>query len=99
MPEDAEHPAGQRSTVVRLASGMILLGYGHRSSIMVLAWAVLAAGAVGGVLGSVRPREMISAGPPQSVETTGSPCAIASTTTFENDSERDDTAQTRARSK
>ncbi|GIH11986.1 hypothetical protein [Rugosimonospora africana] len=45
-----------------LASGMILLGYGHRSSIMVLAWAVLAAGAVGGIIGSVRPREMISAG-------------------------------------
>jgi hypothetical protein len=45
-----------------LAGGMILLGYGHRSSIMVLAWAVVAAGAVGGILGSARPREMTSAG-------------------------------------
>jgi hypothetical protein len=45
-----------------LSGGMILLGYGHRSSIMVLAWAVVAAGAVGGILGSARPRDMTSAG-------------------------------------
>jgi hypothetical protein len=45
-----------------LAGGLILLGYGHRSSIMVLAWAVVAAGAVGGIVGSARPRDMTSAG-------------------------------------
>ncbi len=64
-------PAGWAASVIALvsglivgglAAGMILLGYGHRSSIMVLAWAVLASGAVGGILGSVRPREMTSAG-------------------------------------
>jgi hypothetical protein len=64
-------PGGWAATVIALvaglvigglAGGMILLGYGHRSSIMVLAWAVLAAGAIGGILGSVRPREMTSAG-------------------------------------
>ncbi|HEY2674416.1 MAG TPA: hypothetical protein VGJ07_29115, partial [Rugosimonospora sp.] len=64
-------PGGWAATVIALvcglvigglAAGMILLGYGHRSSIMVLAWAVLAAGAIGGILGSVRPREMTSAG-------------------------------------
>jgi len=45
-----------------LAGGLILIGYGHRSSILVLAWALLAAGAVGGILGSVRPRGMVAAG-------------------------------------
>lgn len=45
-----------------LAGGLILLGYGHRSSIVVLAWTVLAAGAVGGLLGSLRPRVVVASG-------------------------------------
>jgi hypothetical protein len=45
-----------------VAGGLILLGYGHRSSVVVLAWAVLAAGVIGGLLGSLRPVDALSAG-------------------------------------
>jgi hypothetical protein len=45
-----------------LAGGLIVLTYGHRSSIAVLAWAVVIAGMVGGLLGSLRPRAMVAAG-------------------------------------
>jgi hypothetical protein len=45
-----------------LAGGLILSGYGHRSSILALAWAVLAAGVIGGLLGTARPAEVLSAG-------------------------------------
>jgi hypothetical protein len=44
------------------AGGLILVGYGHRSSVVVLAWAVLAAGVIGGLLGSLRPADALSAG-------------------------------------
>jgi hypothetical protein len=45
-----------------LAGGLILLGYGHRSSILVLAGSVLVAGVLGGLLGAVQPREAVAAG-------------------------------------
>lgn len=45
-----------------LAGALILFGYGHRSSVLVLAWAVLAAGVVGGLLGSLRPADVLLAG-------------------------------------
>lgn len=45
-----------------VAGALILFGYGHRSSVVALAWAVLAAGVIGGLLGSLRPPEMLSAG-------------------------------------
>jgi hypothetical protein len=44
------------------AGALILFGYGHRSSVVALAWAVLAAGVIGGLLGSLRPAEVLSAG-------------------------------------
>jgi hypothetical protein len=44
------------------AGGLILFGYGHRSSVVVLAWAVLAAAVIGGLLGSVPSRDAVSAG-------------------------------------
>jgi hypothetical protein len=45
-----------------LAGGLILFGYGHRSSILLLAGSVLVAGALGGLLGAVQPGEVIAAG-------------------------------------
>jgi hypothetical protein len=45
-----------------LAGALVLFGYGHRSSVVVLAWAVLAAGVIGGLLGSLRPADALSAG-------------------------------------
>ena len=44
------------------AAALILFGYGHRSSVVALAWAVLAAGVIGGLLGGLRLPEMLSAG-------------------------------------
>jgi hypothetical protein len=44
------------------AAGLILFGYGHRSSVVVLAWAVLAAGVIGGLLGGSRPVDVVTAG-------------------------------------
>ena len=44
------------------AGALILFGYGHRSSVVALAWAVLAAGVIGGLLGSLRPVEAVTAG-------------------------------------
>jgi hypothetical protein len=54
--------AGCGLLVGALAGGLILFGYGHRSSVVVLAWAVLAAGVIGGLLGSLRLSEALSAG-------------------------------------
>lgn len=45
-----------------LAGGLVLIGYGERSSILVLAGTVLVAGTIGGLLGSLRPRAMTAAG-------------------------------------
>ena len=44
------------------AAALILFGYGHRSSVVALAWAVLAAGVIGGLLGGLRLPEVLSAG-------------------------------------
>jgi hypothetical protein len=54
--------AGCGLIVGGVAGGLILVGYGHRSSVAALAWAVLAAGVIGGLLGSLRPVEVVSAG-------------------------------------
>jgi hypothetical protein len=54
--------AGCGLVVGGLAGALILFGYGHRSSVVVLAWAVLAAGVVGGLLGSVPIADALSAG-------------------------------------
>jgi hypothetical protein len=54
--------AGCGLVVGAVAGALILLGYGHRSSVEALAWAVAAAGVIGGLLGSLRPAEMLSAG-------------------------------------
>ena len=54
--------AGCGLLVGGLAGGLILFGYGHRSSVVVLAWAVLAAGIIGGLLGSLRPVDVVTAG-------------------------------------
>jgi len=53
---------GSGAAVGAVAAGLILVGYGHRSSIMLLALSVVVAGAVGGGLGAVRPAELIAAG-------------------------------------
>ncbi len=54
--------AGSGLIVGGVAGGLVLFGYGHRSSVVVLAWAVLAAGVIGGLLGSLRPVEVVTAG-------------------------------------
>ncbi len=53
---------GVGALVGALALVLVLLGYGHRSSIVVLAVAVLAAAVLGGALGAVKPGELASAG-------------------------------------
>jgi hypothetical protein len=53
---------GSGAAVGAVAAGLILLGYGHRSSIMVLAVSVVVAGAVGGGLGALKPSELVAAG-------------------------------------
>lgn len=54
--------AGCGLLVGAAAGSLILFGYGHRSSVVALAWAVLAAGVIGGLLGSLRFPEVLSAG-------------------------------------
>jgi hypothetical protein len=53
---------GSGAAVGAVAAGLILIGYGHRSSITVLAVSVVVAGAVGGALGALRPPELVAAG-------------------------------------
>jgi hypothetical protein len=53
---------GVGALVGAVALGLVLLGYGHRSSIVVLAVAVLSAAVLGGVLGAVKPGEVAGAG-------------------------------------
>jgi hypothetical protein len=53
---------GSGAAVGAVAAGLILIGYGHRSSIMVLAISVVVAGAVGGGLGALKPPELVAAG-------------------------------------
>jgi hypothetical protein len=53
---------GVGALVGALALGLVLLGYGHRSSIVVLAVAVLVAAVLGGALGALKPGELASAG-------------------------------------
>jgi hypothetical protein len=45
-----------------VAAGLILWGYGQRSSIVVIAVAVLVAGTVGGAVGAIRPGAVVFAG-------------------------------------
>jgi hypothetical protein len=53
---------GVGALVGALALGLVLLGYGHRTSIVALAVAVLAAAVLGGALGALKPGELASAG-------------------------------------
>jgi hypothetical protein len=53
---------GTGAAVGAVAAGLILLGYGHRSSILVLAVSVVVAGTVGGALGALKPAELVAAG-------------------------------------
>jgi len=50
------------TVVGAVAAALIIWGYGHRSSIVVLAVSVLIAGMAGGALGGVKPGEVVSAG-------------------------------------
>src|SRR5262249_842333 len=50
------------TVVGAVAAGLILWGYGHRSSIVVIAVAVLVAGTVGGAVGAIRPGAVVFAG-------------------------------------
>jgi len=52
---------GSGAAVGAVAAGLILIGYGHRSSITVLAISVVVAGAVGGALGALKPPELVAA--------------------------------------
>jgi hypothetical protein len=54
--------SGVGTVVGALAATLIIGGYGHRSSILLLAASVLVAGTVGGALGGIRPSEVVSAG-------------------------------------
>jgi hypothetical protein len=53
---------GVGALVGALALGLVFLGYGHRSSIVVLAVAVLVAAVLGGALGALKPGELASTG-------------------------------------
>jgi hypothetical protein len=53
---------GSGTVVGAVAAGLIIWGYGHRSSILLLAVSVLIAGTVGGALGGIRPDQVVSAG-------------------------------------
>lgn len=57
-------PAGAAcgTAVGAVAAGLILIGYGHRSSIVVLAVSVLLAGTVGGALGALQPVLLVAGG-------------------------------------
>jgi hypothetical protein len=53
---------GAGALVGAVTAGLIFWGYGHRSSIMLLAFSVLAAGAVGGALAAVNPGRVVFVG-------------------------------------
>src|SRR2546423_3736302 len=53
---------GSGVAVGAVSAGLILLGYGHRSSIVTLAVSVVFAGAVGGALGALKPAALVAAG-------------------------------------
>src|SRR3954469_5868192 len=53
---------GSGVAVGAVSAGLILLGYGHRSSIVALAVSVVFAGAVGGALGALKPAGAVAAG-------------------------------------
>ncbi len=50
------------TVVGAVAAGSIIWGYGHRTSIVLLAVSVLVAGTAGGALGAVKPGQVVSAG-------------------------------------
>jgi hypothetical protein len=53
---------GVGTVVGAVAATLILWGYGHRSSILVIAAAVLLAGTAGGAVGAIRPGQVVFAG-------------------------------------